>query len=62
MPLLTAAEWMMRAEEARELAGRLRDVGARQTMRAIADGYEKLARHAASWADAGVPPNLSDDD
>jgi hypothetical protein len=42
----TPTEWMARATEARSLAEKMRDADARSTMRAIAVGYEKLARRA----------------
>ena len=42
----TPTEWMVRATEARRLAEKMRDGDARSTMRAIAVGYEKLARRA----------------
>lgn len=60
MASLTAADWHARAEEARVLATQLTDIGARQTMLAIADGYERLARHAVEWAD--VMPFHTEDD
>jgi len=60
MPLLTAAEWLVRADDARELAQQLSDTAARETMLGIADGYERLARHAALWAANGLVPNQPD--
>ena len=54
--ILTSAEWLARAEEARRLASGLPDTTARQTMLNIAAGYEKLARYAALAA-AGEPDN-----
>ena len=56
----TAAHWLIRAEDARTLADEMRDLEARRTMLAIAVGYEKLARHAASLSDIGLP--LAGDD
>jgi hypothetical protein len=50
MPVPTTGDWLVRAEEARALASQLVDSGARQTMLEIAEGYEKLARHAAQRA------------
>lgn len=60
MPLLTAAEWLARADEARELAQQLSDTAAKETMLGIADGYERLARHAALWAANGLVPGQPD--
>ena len=54
MPLLTAAQWLARSDEARELAQQLSDTAARETMFGIAEGYERLARHAALWAQSGL--------
>ena len=45
--ILTSAQWLARAEEARKLAGSLPDLAARKTMLDIAASYEKLARYAA---------------
>ena len=61
MQLLTAAHWLACAEEARALAQQLADAGARQTMLGIAEGYERLARHAAAWAPAEVVPDQAED-
>lgn len=65
MPLLTAAQWLARADEARELAQQLSDTAARETMLGIAEGYERLARHAALWSQnslvADQPDNLERD-
>jgi len=55
MAIPTASEWLVRAEEARQLADILRDVGARYTMLTIASGYEKMARHAALLGDTNLP-------
>ena len=60
MPLLTAAQWLARADEARELAQQLSDAAARETMLGIAEGYERLARHAALWAQGSLVPNQRD--
>ena len=60
MPLLNAAHWLARADEARELAQHLSDAAARETMLGIADGYERLARHAALWAANGLVPDQPD--
>ena len=62
MAILTAADWLARAEEAQALAETLTDVGARQTMLHIAQGYTRLARHSAQWTQTGVVPAQSDDD
>ena len=61
MPLLNAAQWLARADEARELAQQLSDTAARETMLGIADGYERLARHAALWAQNDLVPGQPDD-
>jgi len=45
--ILTSAQWLARAEDARKLADSLPDVAARETMLNIAASYEKLARYAA---------------
>lgn len=45
--IITVAEWLARADEARKLASSLPDTTARETMLGIAAGYEKLARYAA---------------
>ena len=45
--VLTSAQWLERADDARKLAGSLPDLAARKTMLDIAAGYEKLARYAA---------------
>jgi hypothetical protein len=60
MPLLTAAQWLARADEARELAQHLSDAAARETMFGIAEGYERLARHAALWSANGLVLDQSD--
>lgn len=54
MTFPTAADWLARADEARALAQRLVEPSARATMLGIAEGYEKLARHAALWAQKGL--------
>ena len=46
-----AAHWLNLAEDATNLADRMRDPEAKQTMLAIAWGYDKLARHVALFAD-----------
>jgi hypothetical protein len=43
----TSADWQKRAEEARTLAGEMRDAGTRATMEAIARLYDDLAARAA---------------
>ena len=45
-----ALEWLDRAEQAREVAGHLTDPGARKAVLELADGYERLARAAATPA------------
>ena len=45
--VLSPAEWLMKAEEARQVAATMRDAGARRTLLLIAAGYEKIARHTA---------------
>jgi hypothetical protein len=39
--------WRNRADEARAIAGQFEDESARRIMLEIADGYDRLARHAA---------------
>jgi len=53
--MLSAMDWMIRAEETRELARRLTDSEARQGMLRVAEDYEKLAQRAASRALSGKP-------
>ena len=53
--LLSAAQWLERAEEARLVAESLSDGSARRTMLTIAAGYEKMARHAALQAGLNIP-------
>lgn len=55
MTIPTPSEWLVRAEDARQLADSLHDVGARHTMLMIAAGYEKMARHAALMANMNLP-------
>ena len=45
-----AFEWLYRAEQAREVAGQLRDPGARRAVLELADIFDRLARAAASRA------------
>jgi hypothetical protein len=49
MPLFSreALGWLDRAEQAREVAGQLTDLGARQAVLALADSFDRLARAAA---------------
>ena len=54
MPFLTVSEWLAHAEDARMKAEQMVDPGARQTMLNVADGYEKMARHAVEWTRAGL--------
>ena len=51
METLPPAQWLAKAQEAREYAAVMRDAGARHTMLMIAAGYEKMAEHAALFAD-----------
>jgi hypothetical protein len=41
--------WLSRAAEARDVAARMKDPGARADLLAIADEYEKIAKRAAAW-------------
>jgi hypothetical protein len=51
LPVLNeAAEWLDRAEQAREVAGLLSDPGAKQAVLQVAESYERLARAAADRA------------
>jgi hypothetical protein len=52
-----AAHWLNLAEDARKLADRMRDPEAKQTMLAVARGYQKLAQHAALFADSSPSVN-----
>ena len=61
MQFISAAEWTARAREARSLAAVLVNPDAKTTMREIADGYERLARHAAQWAQEGAEPERAQD-
>jgi len=45
-----AWEWLDRAEQAREVAGLLRDPGAKQAVLQLAESYERLARAATGRA------------
>jgi hypothetical protein len=47
-----AAEWLDRAEQAREVVGLLSDPGAKQAVLQVAESYERLARAAADRARA----------
>ena len=51
----TAIHWLMRAADARTLAEEEADSEAKKSVLAIAVGYEKLAQHAASIAEIGLP-------
>lgn len=53
------AEWLLRAEDARQLADTMNDAGARHTMLVIAAGYEKMARHAALLQNLNLPTDKS---
>jgi len=52
MPSLVdeAWEWLDRAEQAREVAGLLRDPEAKQAVLQLAESYERLARAATGRA------------
>ena len=41
-------EWLDRAEQAREVAGQLTDLGARRAVLEVADSFDRLARAAAA--------------
>ena len=56
-----AADWLALAQDARAIAERLTDVSARQTMLGIAEGYEKMARHAALRPNPLAVRNQADD-
>src|ERR1700751_4504225 len=43
-----ALEWLDRAEQAREVAGQLTDLGARQAVSQLADTFDRLARAAVA--------------
>jgi hypothetical protein len=43
-------EWLNRAEQAREVAGRLTDPGARKAVLELAESFDRLARAAATPA------------
>ena len=58
---LTPAEWLLRAEDARQLADTMVDAGARHTMLLIAAGYEKMARRAALMLHVDLPTGTSDE-
>ena len=45
-----AAEWLDRAEQAREVAGLLSDPGAKRAVLRLAESYERLARAATGRA------------
>jgi hypothetical protein len=42
--------WSRRSEEARAIAGQMKDPEAQRLMLGIAEGYERLAEHAARRA------------
>ena len=52
---LTPAEWLLRAEDARQLADTMVDAGARHTLLLIAAGYDKMARRAALMQHVDLP-------
>ncbi len=58
--LPSAAEWLLKAEDARQLADTMTDAGARNTMLLIAAGYEKMARHAALMQRMNLPTEKSE--
>jgi hypothetical protein len=45
-----AAEWLDRAEQAREVAGQLTDPGAQKAVIELAESFERLARAAITPA------------
>jgi hypothetical protein len=47
-----ALEWLDRAEQAREVAGRLTDPSARKAVLELAESFDRLARAAAAPAAA----------
>ncbi len=49
------AQWLFKAEEARSLAEVMQDQTAKRIMLRIAAGYRRLAEHAASMAESGLP-------
>jgi hypothetical protein len=51
----TAAEWLILADDAKELADRAHDPEARRELLIVALGYVRLARHAARFADTNLP-------
>jgi len=48
--LKEALEWLNRAEQAREVAGQLTDLGARKAVLELAESFHRLARAAATPA------------
>ena len=48
--LKEALEWLNRAEQAREVAGQLTDLGARKAVLELAESFDRLARAAATPA------------
>lgn len=61
MPTLygTPEHWMIRANEAREMAANISDPAAKQAMLAIAENYEKIAKRSeAREVGIGVPGHL----
>jgi hypothetical protein len=48
--LQEALEWLDRAEQAREVAGRLTDPSARKAVLELAESFDRLARAAATPA------------
>jgi hypothetical protein len=55
-PTLTTAYWLMKAADAWSQAETTQDQEARRIKLTIAEGYERLAKHAASLAEADQPP------
>ena len=56
----TTVHWLIRAADVRTLAEEETDSGAKQSVLAIAVGYEKLAQQAASIAEIGMPLDSPD--
>ena len=55
MPIRLAAQWSLRAVEAREEAAKLNDPKAKRMLLFVAAGYDRLAKHAASTERSELP-------
>ncbi len=63
MPVpLTAAQWLIRAEDARLEAAAMNDPQARRMMLIVASGYDRLAEYAASLERLGLPHEVAEAD